>query len=622
MKINKLIGLFLCAAMMFSLVGCKKPADTSSSVPDSSQGGQEITTQYEEIPEYPEYDQVDMQDYTVYYFDSVNGNDDNDGLSKTAAKQTVSAANRLIAKVTQAKPVAVLFKAGSAYNGTLKAERFTATKEKPLVISVYDATEDCKYATFTAAPNCVEVTAGNIRISSLECTSVAAERGIYVHTVKEGALENVVLYNNYLHDINFDFEAGLPASMQGKGLKPEDVDLSSVNVASVCPSNKYVYACSAIYFEAGTLKAVGPSWFENVWVDGNLIERVSRDGLFVTSNWVRRPGIDWGVNDYKTDDDGWYPSKNFNVINNKVSYTGGDGMVVLGVNGGFMQNNVCYHAQYLGRGSAYNVALWIHSCKNFVMQFNESAYTHKASGAGDGQGFDIDMGNVNILFQYNYAHHNEGGGILLCTKGKKMPVYDENGELVLDDEYNLPVMEYKAIWENVTIRNNVFADNGCAVFTFSDVLKDLKIVNNTIVLKGERANEKLTDVNGFFSGIPGKNWTFANNLCYLRNQRNIPFSFDHCQNISGEQNLFVENNLFYNFNSNIFDYVEAKNTLTVNPGLENVTAEDGIENAKKFIPTAREVLSGGKFLDEMNKYDFGKSDVSRVNYIGAFGKIK
>lgn len=82
--------------------------------------------------------------------------------------------------------------------------------------------------------------------------------------------------------------------MQGKGLKPEDVDLSSVNVADVCPTNKYTYSCSAIYFEAGTAKAVGPSWFENVWVDSNSIERVSRDALFVTSNWVRRPGIDWG----------------------------------------------------------------------------------------------------------------------------------------------------------------------------------------------------------------------------------------------------------------------------------------------------------------------------------------
>ena len=112
------------------------------------------------------------------------------------------------------------------------------------------------------------------------------------------------------------------------------------------------------------------------------------------------------------------------------------------------------------------------------------------------------MGNCNVLFQYNYAHHNEGGGILLCSNGQEMPVYDENGNLVLDDEFHLPVMEFKAIWENVTVRNNVFADNDCAVFTFSDVLKNLQIVNNTVVLKGEAANEKLTDVNGFIREFP------------------------------------------------------------------------------------------------------------------------
>lgn len=116
-----------------------------------------------------------------------------------------------------------MFKAGSSYDTVLKAEKFEATEEKPLIISVYDATEQEKYARFSAAPNCVEVTAGNVRISSLECTSVNGERGIYVHTVKAGALENVVLYDNWLHDINFDFEAGLPRFYAGKGLKPEDV---------------------------------------------------------------------------------------------------------------------------------------------------------------------------------------------------------------------------------------------------------------------------------------------------------------------------------------------------------------------------------------------------------------
>ena len=618
MKIKKIVGM-VCAAALFFSVGCKSE-ETSSSDSSFSSPSVDPVTVYEEIPECPTYADVNMQGYTVYYFDSEAGNDANDGLSKQSPKQTTGAAGRIIAKVNEASPVAVLFKAGSAYGTPLKAENFKATEEKPLVISVYDATEQEKYAKFSGAPNCVEVTAGNIRISSLECTSVNGERGIYVHTVKAGALENIVLYDNWIHDVNFDFEAGLPVSMQGKGLLPEDVDLSSVNVADVCPTNKYTYSCSGIYFEAGTAKAVGPSWFENVWIDSNVIERVSRDALFVTSNWVRRPGIDWGVNDYKSDEDGWYCSKNFNVINNQVSYTGGDGMVVLGVNGGFMQNNVCYHAQYLGRGAYYNAALWIHSCKNFVMQFNESAYTHKANGAGDGQGFDIDIGNCNILFQYNYAHHNEGGGILLCSTGQEMPTYDEKGELVLDDEYQLPVMQFKAIWESVTIRNNVFADNDCAVFTFSDVLKDLQIVNNTIVLKGEVANEKLTDVNGFYSGIPGKNWTFSNNLCYLRKQRNVSFSFDHCQNIADEQNLIVENNLFYNFNDNIFDYVDAVETLTVDPALQGVQAEKGIENAKKFATQVQAVLSGGKMLDKMNRYDFRGSDVSRINYIGAFGK--
>ena len=606
-----------------SLVACVgKGNQSDSSLDDSSSSGGDATkTVYEEISDYPDYDEVDMTGYTVYYFDSVNGNDENDGLSEESPKQTLAAANRIIAKTREGTPVRVAFKAGSAYDGVLRVGAFTATEEKPLIVDSYGATDKTPYPVFSGAPSAVEVTAGNVRICGLEITNKNAIRGIYVYTVTKDALKNVVLKNNYLHDINFDFEAGLPKSLQGKGTLPEDIEditaaATKLNVSAVCPTNNYTYANSAIYFDAATQKATGASWFENVWVDGNRFDRVSRDALFVTSNWIKRPGIDWGVNDYITDDNGWYPHKNFNVVNNYATYTGGDGMVLLGVDGGYMQNNTLYHAQYLGRGGFYNAGLWVHSCKNFVMQYNEAAYTHKQNGAGDGQGFDIDIGNCNITFRFNYSHHNQGGGILLCTNGSKVPVYNEDGTPVYDDEFGLPVLEYRTIWENVTVANNVFADNDDAVFTHSDSLKNLSIVNNTIIMKGESGREKIAEANGFFNNILNENVEISNNIFYLRNKREISFEVVYTPELK------VENNLFYNFNDSVFDSVNAFNNCFIDPGFKNVSAENGFENALKFRVTDAKILAAGKFLAVMNAEDYAGESVNKKNYIGAFATVK
>lgn len=624
MKKRILCAIF-AALSVFCFTACDSGNDSNSGngsgTGDSFDSGDASKTVYDEVTDYPEYAEVDLSDYTVYYFDGVNGSDENDGLSEESPKNSLGAANRLIAKVRADRPVKILFKAGSVYEGVLNAGKFKATEEKPLIIGSYGATAEVKYPVFKGAPSCVEVTEGNVRISGLEITNPNAIRGIYAYTVEKGALKNVVLSGNYLHDINFDFEAGLPKNLQGTGVKPEDIaDITApatkLNVAAVCPTDKYSYWNSAIYFDAPTAKATGASWFENVWVEGNKIERVSRDALFVTSSWIRRPGIDWGVNDYISDDNGWYPHKNFNVINNVVSYTGGDGMVVLGTDGGYMQGNTLYHAQYLGRGGYYNAGLWIHSCRNFVMQFNEAAYTHKQNGAGDGQGFDIDIGNVNVTFQYNYSHHNQGGGILLCTNGTELPVRDENGDLVYDGEFGLPILEKRYIWDNVTVRNNVFADNDGAVFTHSDALKNLNIVNNTIIMKGESGSEKIAEPNGFYANILIENFNFKNNLFYLRNKRNISFDIVYCPTVS------IENNLFYNFNDSILNSVNAKQSSFLNPEFDGIEAENGFEKAQAFKVKNSQILSVGKYLERMSAKDYAGSNAKNLNYVGAFSTVR
>ena len=97
------------------------------------------------------------------------------------------------------------------------------------------------------------------------------------------------------------------------------------------------------------------------------------------------------------------------------------------------------------------------------MQYNEAAYCHLANGGADGEGFDIDIGCSEIYFQYHYSHANASRGLLLCNIHSQMPLYDENGHPVINEETGKQeTFDDRGYWDKVYIRNNVFANNGAS----------------------------------------------------------------------------------------------------------------------------------------------------------------
>lgn len=608
--IKKIVSSLLIALLLVSVTGCHKEEPTTTEKPVV----EKVNVEYQEVTSPSTYDAISESiKYTTYYFDSERGNDQNDGLSQNKAKKTVEEANRIIAACVEETPTKILFKAGTKYTSTLKAVSFKAKAESPLQIGVYGATEEKPYAMISASPNCVDVSGSNIRISGLELTCPTADRGFYVYTTQSGAMSNVVIKGNYLHDLNFRWND------LSEGNRPEDVDYETVNGVDICPNNKYQYQYSAMYFMASTGKFPGASWFENVWVEDNTIERVSRAGIFVTSDWARRPGLGWGNNRYYSDEVGWYPHKNFNVLNNDISYTGGDAIVLIAVDGGFIQGNTSYHAQYLGRSGYYTAGIWCMSSKNIVFQYNEAAYTHLPVGTGDGQGFDIDIGNQNILFQYNYSHHNEGGGILLCNHPTDEIVYNEDGSFVQDED-GLPLVEKRHTdWKDVIIRNNVFADNGKTVFHIQGKIENLFIENNTMVIPGEAGDQGIVRSNEWGdTTVTAKDWYFDNNIFYLRNKRSSKFEIDFCPNAK------FRNNVFYNFEDNFLTdkVINDSNCYTFNPKLEKAEAKQGIEYMANFIPKEAKCFSDGRFLNVMAQKDALGNIAKEKSYIGAFCDVQ
>ena len=632
-KIIKFLALVLASASIASFVGCDVGNPNNPNNPSDPSGGTPVvspihpeSTVYVDAVKSKDYAEISGDvNYTTYYIDAVNGLDSNNGLSVDTPKKTLKAANTVIDGVEASVPTKVLFKAGTTYEGTLEIQSYSAQEQSPLIISTYGETEDVPYAKIIA-PNdgCSIILKGdNVRISNFECTSNGGEgrRGIYAITTRKGAAKNIVIKNNYIHDFNFRLgDYVLPTGMY---------NLTEPEVKAMSPG--FSRDCGGIIMEAVTPKAIGPSWFEDLWIDDNKIERVSREGIWVNSYWSYRPGLTWGYNPYYDDNTGYYPNRNVYVRGNEMLYTGGDAMVLIACRNSVVEYNKCFHAAVLGRSGQPNAGIWFQSCVDSVMQFNEAAYTHYRY---DGEGFDIDIACSNILFQYNYSHHNYGGGLLLCNTDEYIVQYDKDGNYLVDED-GCPVQKNLAgDWRNVVIKNNVFVDNGWADVQFAGKVDAILFENNTVVKTGGtfKSDGKTPDTldqgwvfesKDFAIGIGGTDWTIRNNIFYSRKVREgkeYKFDLSYCRD--GKDGYTIENNIYYGFSEELETTLKEMGETKyrkVDPKFKSLEAGDGFEYANKFVPMNSELYKNAAECDIVLKHDFLGNVLSSHFYYGAIG---
>lgn len=536
---------------------------------------------------------------------------------------------------------------------------------------------------------CVQVHGSNVRISGLEISNPDGLRGMRVWADENGATENIVLSGNYFHDINFRWqrtdetpEEVSPAEFESSKLYVEsgtkvyddnfnetgetiiatsfvtrrknekkiiegvEVSFSRVRFSDktekwvlsssvkteqgelekICPEKYDHYNYGALRFEVSTKHPNGPSWYENVWIEDNIFERVACVGMYIHATWARSPGMNWGFNHYYDEETGYYPHRNFVIRGNNLSYVGGDSIVLTAARDSYIERNVSYHSSYLARGGHCHAGIWIHSSRRVIMQYNEVAYTHLDNGAGDGEGFDIDIGCSDILFQYNYAHHNANAGLLLCNLPTTDYVYDENGKFILDAS-GAPVQKTTlADWNRVTIRNNIFADNGTPgddiapnALWIAGPLSNLEFSNNIVVMSGLTENQQVIETrwNGIDPIYDITNWNFYNNIFTSRAETPVSFKFQ----LSND--YFLDNNLFFNI-PNAKEIVasfgeKCKNAYYFDPKIDLSEAVSGYENILNYIPQSDEIYSTGLALKGADK-DICGNNVAGAKYLGAFGK--
>jgi hypothetical protein len=267
----------------------------------------------------------------------------------------------------------LLLRRGATCAGPL-APTAAGSSEQPVQIGAYGAGPRPRVAGDEQDAVLLRNTSHTI-LRDLEVTNSGAEaRRRGVHVVADGQLvEDVTVRGLYVHDVDGDLakDSGGSAGIQ--------VDVS------------------------------GGGRFDGLVIERNRIADVSRSGIFVVAGSGTRPlaGEPW-------------PGASTNVVvrSNRITRTGGDGIVAIGTVGAVLEDNVVSTGNLRGHDFTQpdrvcNAGIWTFDANDTLIQRNE-VFDMRFSGC-DGTGFDVDYAQDGTIVQYNYSHDNEGGFILLCT---------------------------------------------------------------------------------------------------------------------------------------------------------------------------------------------------------------
>lgn len=349
-----------------------------------------------------------------YYIDAVNGDDSNSGTSPDEAWQTFKNVSNLRLK----EGGKLLLKAGCVWNGEqLLIQDAHGSSEVPVVIGRYGEGADPvingngnPWQTNTGAPkedvaavhiyNSSYVTVEHLSVTNWESDEedLMAENavkrqsrylltGILVENHDAGDLEGIVIQNNHVYDVNGRME---PRDKKGTG------GILALVTGSTTPSS-----------------------FVNLTIQGNEVNNVCHEGIYMESSWATRTL----VGNPAAGGNSWVGWKNVYVGNNYVHEVAGDGIVLINADGGVAEKNLVTAAADEDWNYSRNIshaAIWMWDCNNVTMQYNEAAYTESYD---DGMAFDFDYGNQNVMYQYNYSHDNKGGFWMSCPG----PYYSVNG---------------------------------------------------------------------------------------------------------------------------------------------------------------------------------------------------
>ena len=499
----------------------------------------------------------------VFYVDSLNGNDQNSGLSENEPLQTLDAAfgNTLYAGNK------VLLKSGGTYAGGVKLTA-NGTEEKPIVISSYGDGEKPVINDFDNDIG-IKVYGEYVEISNLEFTATKGVNGITCY-----ALDGAV-----------------------KGIKITDCDFHNINTGF----NKTNYSSGGITLSATGVK---PCWFEDALIENNTFDTVARTAVNLDTHWCAKDkNQEWGSNiivngngERDSANSPVYYSKNITVRGNEIKNNGGDAILLIGAEDSIVEYNTVEDSglfKNVGK-TIHWASIWFHSSRNCIAQYNSVKGNSDKNGAADLQAYDSDIACENIIFQYNYSENNAGGFMLICSGVK-----DENAA------NKGTIVRY-----NVSVNDGYDTLSGKArqVIDIVDYTKNAHIYNNTIYSSKENVVlVQFADYDGKTDDdkIPPKDNILTNNLFYVEEGvTNTAFRMWDTEDATATLN----NNLFYGVDI---------------PEISGITVENSVKADLDLDSDYRPATDlSGVAIENNGGKDYNGNDLSGKNIIGALLAVK
>ncbi|SEL94682.1 Carbohydrate binding domain-containing protein [Paenibacillus sp. cl141a] len=393
----------------------------------------------------------------VYYVDSEEGDDVNTGTAPGSAWKTLNKVN-----ATEFQPGdVILFKAGGVWTGTL-SPKGSGVEGSPIQIDKYGEGSKPLIAGAGAEAAVYFYNQEQWEVRNLEITNdaeaKAVRRGIHVDG-SSGTWTNPRVYKHFLF---------------------ENLDIHNVKGTT-----------DTDYVHNGGIIVWGKTWdyhVSDVVVNNCKIYSLDSVGIYLNGAQTKY-------------------SSGFKVSNSLIYDVAADGALLLNTTNGMIENNVVHDTHV--RASGYHVPLWVFSAKDNVIQFNE---VYNTAPGGDAMAYDADYNSDGTIIQYNYSHHNAGGGFLVVNNGTNATNFNRNS----------------------VIRYNISQNDSGAVFNFSGTPNTTYIYNNTVYLP-KTSNTKVVDYLDW--GGYAQNTYFYNNIIYNLGSGGY--------NFAGSTNNVFENNLFY-----------------------------------------------------------------------------
>ena len=474
-----------------------------------------------------------------YYFDSVNGNDNNSG--------TINLPFKSIKKLNQIdlKNESEIYLAnGSVFNGSIELNN-----KKNIVISSYKNNSSEKKPIINAKGNLSGIlveNSSNINISNIQIEANGGNESQNPHQLLKQDLRAGILYivsDDETHD-NFIINDVTIKDIffNNEGFKRNPKEVRSPN-----GTQSYGWGIRILNLsDSGNL--------ENIIIKNSLIENISHSGIRVK-----------GKLDNKF--------KNVKVFNNKLLKTGGPGMVFNSTyNLHAYENDINFSgsnddSRKWGRGSG----LWTWGSTLGLIEKNKF---QNANGPADSAGCHIDFNCKDIVVQYNLSKNNAGGFVEIlgnnynCSYRYNVSIND--GYRVKGEGNNF--QEGKSFWLSGFVGNGNKRHGPYNSY----------IYNNTVFVNKDIVSKIAVDKNS-------KGVLVANNIFYFEGETAMVLGDQYKPDKGGPgniENVFFENNLFLKNHWPKEVLIQPNKSIIGNPLFKNL----GGESISDYYPTNNDLI--------------------------------